>query len=74
MSFSENVGTIGITKVGCVKVIMLGLLLSQKLIVLQCKCCGFRYDKGWLCYSRDVRAICTTKVSSVEVRMMGLSV
>ena len=74
MCFSENVEAIGITKVGCVSVRMLGLVVKQELVLLQLKWWGYWYHKSWLSYSENVLAIGKKMVSRDTVRMLGSSV
>ena len=72
--YSKNVGAIGITKVGCVSVRMLGLVVKQELVLLQLKWWGYWYHRSWLSYSENVLAIGIKMVGRDAVRMLGLSV
>ena len=74
MCFSENVEAIGITKVGCVSVRMLGLVVKQELVLLKLKWWGYWYHKSWLSYSENVGASGKKMVSRDTVRMLGSSV
>ena len=61
-------------KAGCLTVKMLGLLISQRSVVLQYNCGAISIIKVLLYYSENVGAIGITKFGCLSVRIVALLV